>query len=143
MSIFKTLENEHDQVRMMFKESMKEEGKGKVFYDLDRLLDRHMEGEEKYLYPEMKVLGFEEDTLESIEEHHVAKLVLNELREMSGKEENWTPKLQVLKETVEHHLEEEEDKLFPEAAKKIVPSEERNIEEQYQELKEQMEESGK
>ena len=141
MSIFRTLESEHDQVRSLLNESLKEEGKSEVFQNLGHLLDIHMQGEEKYLYPKSKSLGFTEDALESIEEHHVSKIILKELREMSGKEENWIPKLQVLKETIEHHLEEEEERLFPETEKKISDDDQDEIENEYSELKERMKES--
>ena len=58
-----------------------------------------------------------EITLEGLEEHHVMKVLLRELAAMKFDSEQWTAKLKVLKENVEHHVEEEEGEMFVDAKK--------------------------
>jgi hemerythrin superfamily protein len=52
-----------------------------------------------------------------MEEHLSLKRVLSDLLELSPDDERFEPKLHVLKEQVEHHHKEEEEKLFPKARK--------------------------
>ena len=72
-----------------------------------------MKGEEKHLYPALKDDKESKDVaMESLEEHHVAETVLNELDKLSKDAENWDAKLKVFKEIVEHHIQEEQDEVF-------------------------------
>jgi hemerythrin-like domain-containing protein len=54
---------------------------------------------------------------EADEEHHVAKILIAELEQMQGNEDNWEAKFMVLAENVRHHIKEEEGEIFPEAKK--------------------------
>ena len=62
-------------------------------------------------------------TLEGIEEHRIVKELLAELDAMAKDDEVWTAKLTVLKENVEHHVEEEEGEMFPKARKALTEDE--------------------
>ena len=46
--------------------------------------------------------------LEGFEEHHVADVIVKELENVSPGDEQWAAKFKVLKENIEHHIEEEE-----------------------------------
>ena len=52
---------------------------------------------------------------ESIEEHHVITTLIAELKELDPQDERFDAKFSVLTENVEHHIEEEDGELFPEA----------------------------
>jgi hemerythrin-like domain-containing protein len=52
---------------------------------------------------------------ESIEEHHVVASLIEELKALEPLDERYDAKFTVLMENVEHHIEEEESELFPEA----------------------------
>ena len=94
-----------------------------MFGRLKEELDIHAHIEETILYPVLKrEAETREITLEGLEEHHVIKMLLKELSESSVESEQWTAKLSVLKENVEHHVEEEEDEMFVDA-KKILSKE--------------------
>jgi hypothetical protein len=112
-----TLHSEHEKVKRLFNQIMEagtDTQKERLFNELSRDLVPHMKGEEKYFYSAlMDKMGHQEDVLEAYEEHHAARLVLNELEEMAPDSERWDAKLSVLHEMVEHHIEEEEDKIFP------------------------------
>jgi iron-sulfur cluster repair protein YtfE (RIC family) len=78
-------------------------------------LDVHMTIEEEVFYPAIHELKDEigESVDEGIEEHHVAKVLINELASLKPSDESWAAKVTVLIESVEHHVDEEEEELFP------------------------------
>ncbi|MBD0325812.1 MAG: hemerythrin domain-containing protein, partial [Pyrinomonadaceae bacterium] len=89
-----------------------------LFAQLKNELDIHAQIEEQILYPVLKELKeTHEITLEAFEEHAVVKQLLAELEVLSKDDETWGAKLTVLKENVEHHVEEEEDEMFKDARK--------------------------
>ena len=70
--------------------------------------------EEKVLYPALaSVKAARAIVLEGSQEHHVADVLLKELHRMSKSDERWGAKLKVLQESIEHHIEEEERRMFP------------------------------
>ena len=84
-----------------------------LFTKLKQELDVHAHIEEAIFYPVLKQEAeTREITLEGIEEHHVIKMLLKELEGMQADSEQWAAKLKVLKENVEHHVEEEESDMF-------------------------------
>lgn len=87
-----------------------------LFAKLKQELDVHAHIEETIFYPVLKQEAETRDiTLEGIEEHHVIKMLLKELAAMQVDSEQWTAKLKVLQENVEHHVEEEEGDMFKSA----------------------------
>ncbi len=81
----------------------------------------HLKAEEDVFYPPLMKSKHREDALEAVEEHHVLELVLKDLRETEPSIEPWKPKLRVLKEILEHHVEEEEGKIFDEIKTILSP----------------------
>ena len=85
---------------------------------MDRIIEElsvHAAIEESLFYPATRVLvpDTEDVALESLEEHHVVKVLLAELEKMDPKDERFVAKTTVLIESVRHHVEEEEDEYFP------------------------------
>ena len=75
----------------------------------------HMQIEEEIFYPESREFVEEELTVnEAIVEHQGAKDLMDQLEGMSASEEMYEAKVTVLKEMIEHHVEEEEKEYFPE-----------------------------
>jgi len=87
----------------------------------------HMAIEEEIFYPTIKPESDEiKDTvLEGVEEHHVAKNLVEEIAGMEPNGEEWAAKVKVLIEAVEHHAEEEEEEMFKEVRKE-TSAEDRN-----------------
>ena len=84
-----------------------------LFARLKQELDVHAHIEETIFYPVLKQEAETRAvTLEGVEEHHVIKTLLKELAAMQVDSEQWTAKLKVLQENVEHHVEEEETDMF-------------------------------
>jgi hemerythrin superfamily protein len=91
-----------------------------LFPQLKDALTLHALIEEKILYPALEeVKATHEITMEAFEEHHVVKLLLAELDAGGQQSEEWTAKLTVLKENVEHHVKEEEGDMFVKARKAL------------------------
>lgn len=55
--------------------------------------------------------------LEGIEEHRIADFMMARLQQTGPEDETYDAKFKALTESVEHHLKEEENKLFPESRK--------------------------
>jgi hemerythrin superfamily protein len=84
-------------------------------------LSVHAAVEELAFYPAVRQAIEDEEiqelVLESLEEHHIVKWVLSELHKMSPEDERFDAKVTVLMQNVRHHVEEEEQELFPAVAK--------------------------
>jgi hemerythrin-like domain-containing protein len=81
-------------------------------------LEVHTTLEEELFYSAMK-RNTDQDSkdlvAEAIEEHHVVTMLMEELQGLDAKDERYDAKFKVLMENVEHHIEEEEEEMFPEA----------------------------
>ena len=120
MDAITLLKDDHKTVEKLFKRFEKAgdsayKEKRTVAEKIREELSRHAAVEEQLFYPVVRatVDGVEDITLESLEEHHIVKWVLSELDDMDPKDERFTAKMTVLIENVRHHVEEEEDELFP------------------------------
>jgi hypothetical protein len=72
--------------------------------------------EEEIFYPALKAHPKAKDiVLEGYEEHHVVDTVMAELEGLPVDDEAWGAKAKVMKENVEHHMEEEEGEMFKQA----------------------------
>lgn len=111
------LEKDHREVERLFAKMEKAEQPEKRLELLETLteeLEAHAGAEEMAVYPRaVTVCKTEEQTEHSFEEHNEMRKRLAELRETEPVAPEWTEKLEELKETVEHHVEEEESQLFP------------------------------
>ncbi len=125
MDAITLLKQDHKTVEKLFKEFEKSEGKPQ---DARRIADQvieelsvHAHIEEQVLYPAIRkeMPDAEDDVLEALEEHHVAKWLLSELDGMPPEAERFRAKMMVLIESVRHHVEEEEQTLFPEVRKEL------------------------
>ena len=72
--------------------------------------------EEEIFYPALKDHPKAKDiVLEGYEEHHVVDLLMSELEALAVDDESWGAKAKVMKENIEHHIEEEEGEMFKQA----------------------------
>jgi hypothetical protein len=115
------LEEDHKKMKKLLEEldSTTERGvktREELFAKVKKELQIHETIEEEILYPALKEHPkAKEVVLEGYEEHHVADVILEELEGVSVDDERWGAKLSVLKENIEHHIEEEEDDMFKKA----------------------------
>lgn len=142
MDVLTHIKEEHDEFRSLIKEIEAATGdkKKSMFQDLYAKLYGHHEAEETVIFPKAKeaVKGEEEElVLEMYEEHSLARYQFSVLERTSVDNETWDAKFSVLKEVVEHHMEEEENEFLP-LARKLFPSE--VLDELYDEFEKVMEE---
>jgi hemerythrin-like domain-containing protein len=81
-------------------------------------LEVHTTLEEELFYPAIKRKTDQDGrdlVAEAMEEHHVVATLMEELKGLDPKDERYDAKFKVLMDNVEHHIEEEEGEMFPEA----------------------------
>ena len=112
------LKADHDRVDALFqKVKANEDGNNQeTFQKIRQELEIHTHVEEQIFYPNLLENGDEElqkIVREGLEEHGQVKTLLVEMGSMSGDDEEFKAKLQVMMENVEHHVQEEEGEMFP------------------------------
>ena len=111
-------------------------GREELFAQLKNELDVHARIEEEILYPVLEEFDETRDiSLEAYEEHALVKQLLEELASAPKDDEQWTAKFTVLKENIEHHVEEEEGEMFKKARKVLSEDEIEELGERLQEAK--------
>lgn len=118
MNAIELLKEDHDKVEELFEQvKANEDGDNTAAFEkIKQELDAHAHIEEAIFYPRLIEEGDEElkkIVLEGIEEHKQAKTLLKEISNLADESEKFDPKLKVLMENVEHHVEEEEGEMFP------------------------------
>ena len=133
MNVIELLKKDHETVSGLFKsfEAAKEAESGsdkeQIGGQICEELTAHAAVEEELFYPAVaRQAGEDEKAEDSVreanEEHALVKGLVGELEEMSASDEQYEAKVKVLKDVVEHHVEEEEGQLMPKA-KKLLSSE--------------------
>jgi hemerythrin superfamily protein len=109
---------------------------------LDKLemeISIHTKLEEEILYPAFKAAGTREQDVmyfEAKEEHRtVDSLVLPDLKQTDPGTPEFAGRVKVVKELLEHHIEEEETELFPQAKKLLGKSRLDDLGEQMEAMK--------
>jgi hemerythrin-like domain-containing protein len=121
MNALELLKNDHDKVKRLLGEleSTTERGvktRSELFATIKGELTVHETIEEEIFYPALKSHPKAKDlVLEAYEEHHVVDRVMAELENLDVSDETWGAKATVMKENVEHHIEEEEQEMFAQA----------------------------
>ena len=116
--VFDMLKTDHRHVQDLFTrfEDADKRNRASIADETLTALEVHAALEEELVYPAIaEVIDDEETINEAKEEHHVAKLLIKELRKMDAEEEGFATKFKVLGELVGHHIEEEEGEVFPQA----------------------------
>lgn len=120
MNALEMLKQDHRTVEELFEkfESQGEratKSKQRIAEQIVEELRLHMKLEEKLVYPTVRdeFAEMKEDVLEDYEEHHAVELLIREIVRLDASDERLTAKVSVLKDLVMHHVESEEEKLFP------------------------------
>jgi hemerythrin-like domain-containing protein len=121
MDAIRLLKDDHDKVKKMLSDldSTTERGvktREELYTKLKGELTVHESIEEEIFYPALKEHPkAKELVLEAYEEHNVVDMVMAEIDDTPYDDETWGAKLTVMKENVEHHIEEEEGEMFKQA----------------------------
>ncbi len=114
----KLLEKDHRRFEQLMKQGEKTTARASkrrrdILHTFAAEIAAHERKEEKVLYPALKRHPEAKDiVLEGYQEHHVADVLVSELKNMDPADERWGAKFKVLKESLEHHIEEEEGHMF-------------------------------
>src|SRR2546430_2607663 len=118
MDALALLKKDHQTVEKLFARFEKRPSK-EIADRFVRELSMHAAVEEQLFYPALRQLAEAEDleeaedeVLEALEEHRVAKWVLSEIEGLDKDDERFEAKCMVLIESVRHHVKEEEGPLF-------------------------------
>jgi hemerythrin superfamily protein len=127
MDAIKLLTQQHREVEKLFEQFEKagdkaSKTKTQLCQKIADALAVHATIEERIFYPATKDARTEDLLHEAVEEHLSAKRIIADLVEQEPKDEELKAKMSVLKEQVQHHVEEEEKELFPKV-KKLVDAE--------------------
>ncbi len=113
------LEQQHRKVRTLFRKL--ENGRadpGPLLTELANDLIAHMTIEHELFYPAVESVD-REMIAESFEEHSLAEIALKRLLQTDPADETFAARVTAAKELVEHHVQEEEETLFPKVEKKL------------------------
>ena len=140
MDIYQLLKKDHKEAKDLFKKIQDGDGeKTESFAKLRQELLIHMEGEEKLFYPVLKKnKETREKTEEGIDEHKEAKKIIKDMHTLrSDGDGEWEEKFEELQEAIEHHVQEEEEELFPMAKHVLSAQQATQIAEKFQQAKQQ------
>ena len=133
MDAITLLTTDHKKVKRLLGEleSTTERGvktRTELFATIKGELTVHEIIEEEIFYPELKAHPKAKDiVLEGFEEHHVVDLLMSELEALPVEDETWGAKALVMKENIEHHIEEEEGEMFRHARRVFDAAELRDL----------------
>jgi hemerythrin superfamily protein len=117
MNAIELLKADHKKVATLFdqvKETESEQEHWKLFNQIKTELEVHTHIEETIFYPRIQQLKELKDmVLEALEEHKQVKTLLREITGLAESNEKLAAKLKVMSENVEHHVDEEENEMFP------------------------------
>jgi hemerythrin superfamily protein len=139
MDIFEELHTEHEEVAALV--TQLEKGRDdRVFARLQTELTAHSKAEEQVFYKRLeREESVRETVLEGYEEHKVVAKLLSDMAKTTDDDEKFAAKLAVLKESVEHHVQEEEGTLFEGARPLLAEGEPDSLYEEFEAAKSKLE----
>ncbi|MDQ3012810.1 MAG: hemerythrin domain-containing protein [Acidobacteriota bacterium] len=144
MNALDLLMEDHQKVSQLFEQAEgteNEKKKQQLFEQIKTELETHTHIEEAIFYPALQEQEELNDlVLEAFEEHKQVKTLLREISNLSDGSEKFDAKLKVMKENVEHHVEEEENEMFPQVEQFM---DETQLEELGQRMEEEKKKFGK
>jgi hemerythrin superfamily protein len=124
MNAIELLIHDHQEAMSMMRQLEQADlgGQGKnpqhteIFNDLQESLIVHAQMEEQVFYPALKQFDETRDWVgEAVEEHREVEQLLKQMAAKSPEQRDFQEKLRELRQSVEHHVEEEENEIFPKA----------------------------
>jgi hemerythrin-like domain-containing protein len=119
MDIVDLILEDHQKIMDLFKKisntpDVNTDERTSLFGELRSALDSHTVAEERNLYEGLENNDeLREKILESYEDHKVVASLLQSISEMEVNDPDWIARIEVLRENVETHIEEEERTVLP------------------------------
>ena len=148
MDALQLMKDDHEAVQKLLDQLEQTTERGvktreELFTRIKKELTVHETIEEEIFYPALRDHPrAKELVLEAYEEHDVVDRLLGELTSTPFDDERWGPKAKVMKENLEHHIEEEEGEMFQKARQAFSRDELRELGERMAERKRTAQQSG-
>jgi hemerythrin superfamily protein len=139
-TIFDRLKQDHDQHRLLLDKitdaKNEEERREKLFEQFRVEVTAHAAAEEETLYATMLARpDLREDAQHSVSEHKEIDDFLETLGDLKFAGEAWEREFAKMKKRYLHHIDEEEEEMFPDAAAELTGKEEKALAERFVERK--------
>jgi len=136
--IFARLKQDHDRHRELLAQIDETPGEARnALFETFRVeVTAHAAAEEESLYAMM--LGkpdLREDAQHSVSEHKEIGDFLEELEKLEVESPEWLEQFKAMRHRYEHHIDEEEEEMFPDAAKELTDAEEAKLADIFRERK--------
>lgn len=144
MNIYSEVKADHKAVKELLEQLVLTredsiERRGELFKKIKEELRVHNEAEEEVFYSQLNANRNARLLIqEGILEHALGGQLLTELETMDKETETWTAKAKVLKDLVEHHIEEEETSIHAEAKKELSDAMAKSIGESFVRVKREL-----
>ncbi|WP_150290091.1 hemerythrin domain-containing protein [Sphingobium estronivorans] len=131
-NIFDRLKQDHDAHRQLFDKMADAQDQPdrlqKLFQQFQVEVSAHAAAEEETLYATMLARpDLREDAQHSVSEHKEIDDYLEELDGLAFNGDAWRRKFAEMKKRYLHHIDEEEEEMFPDAAKELTVEEEKKL----------------
>lgn len=128
MDIYKRLEQDHDRQKdlaaRLVETSGDSEDRRQLWADFKAEAEAHANAEEQTFYAALiENPDTQEKARHSVSEHKTASDLIEKLGDTDMSSASWLQTFQTLKEELEHHIEEEENEVFPKARSVISDDE--------------------
>jgi hemerythrin superfamily protein len=145
MQIYEALKNDHDKVKMLLNQLiMMEEGSennADLIRQIHDELIPHSRAEEAVFYNSLRTVDMAKDeVMHGYKEHMEAEALLRFLQMKEKVDLDWKSTAKKLKEALEHHIREEEGKIFSLAKQIFTEEEARQFAVAFEEMKPQIKE---
>jgi len=144
MNALTLLKDDHDEMKKLLNKAddtteRAVKTRASLLHEIGVKLTAHEKIEEEIFYPALKEHPKAKDiVLEGYQEHHVVDLIIGELKDLDEDDETWGAKFAVMKENIEHHIEEEEGEMFTKARAAFTTAELDELGERMEAMKEQI-----
>jgi len=138
--IYADLKRDHDKQRDMLKQLAELQGasdeRQKLFEAFRLEIQSHAAAEEESLYATMlRDPELRDDARHSVAEHKEVDDLIGELLDMEFGSDAWEQKFAHMRHRYEHHIDEEEEEMFPAAEEKLDDATEERLADTYEERK--------
>jgi hemerythrin-like domain-containing protein len=121
VALLKADHRKHEKLFAAYEVAKSSKDKREIATQVCTELRHHMEMEEQVFFPFVRErMSDTHQVTEALVEHQSAKELMAQLDEASEVDETFDARMDVLEEHIEHHVEEEEEELFPQL-KRLKP----------------------
>lgn len=143
--IFERLRADHDKHRTFLdiieRTHGDSSGRREVFPKLAADVKAHAHAEERVFYAELLALPESRDKAgHSVKEHHEAEDIIAELEKKDYSDTGWLTRFKTLAEELRHHMDEEEEEVFPLAGRLLTEKRKKEMAAEFDAAKKEAEE---